>query len=281
MSIRMRILCIFAQNYKIMSKHFLFITFFLLFGCVLNAQMFEPVKWKCNINESGEIVFYATVEQGWYLYDMNLPEGGPIPTTFEFEEIKGAELVGKVFSNSKIISKYEDIFEMDVRKFTENPTFIQKLKITDKNNFLISGSIEYMSCNDGSCIRGTEDFKFTSTSLPANLKISNAAEGNAAQSNTDKEATKSENPESDSQVSLFDNSIQSFTPESSFSGDYWKPVITELQDFGNNVSSGGKSWLLIFLISFGGGLLALLTPLRVAYYPDDCQLFSETLESKP
>ena len=243
-----------------MSKHFLFITFFLLFGCVLNAQMFEPVKWKCNINESGEIVFYATVEQGWYLYDMNLPEGGPIPTTFEFEEIKGAELVGKVFSNSKIISKYEDIFEMDVRKFTENPTFIQKLKITDKNNFLISGSIEYMSCNDGSCIRGTEDFKFTSTSLPANLKISNAAEGNAAQSNTDKEATKSENPESDSQVSLFDNSIQSFTPESSFSGDYWKPVITELQDFGNNVSSGGKSWLLIFLISFGGGLLALLTP---------------------
>jgi len=133
--------------------------------------MHEPVKWKYNINESGEIVFKATVERGWKLYDMNIPEGGPIPTSFSFDEVKGAELVGKLFTNTKTKSQYEEVFKMNVPYFSENPTFIQKLKITDKEKFLISGSINFMSCNNESCVPGNEVFKFTAEALPEKLGL--------------------------------------------------------------------------------------------------------------
>jgi thiol:disulfide interchange protein DsbD len=209
--------------------------------------MHEPVKWKYSINESSEIVFHATVDRGWHLYDMNLPEGGPIPTSFDFDEIKGAELVGKVTTKSKIVSQYDDMLGMIIGTFAENPTFIQKLKITDREKFLISGSISYVSCNDQSCVPGTEDFKFNAASLPVNLAVAKTGEAVASIVSEEKDSLKP---------------LEPLMPlmESTSPVDYWKPVITELQELGNNVSSSNNSGLLIFLLGFGGGLLALLTP---------------------
>ena len=238
-----------------MSRYFIFLSFFICLSGALNAQMQEPVKWKYSINDSGEIVFHASVDQGWHLYDMNLPDGGPIPTSFEFDEIKGAELTGKVFTNSKIHSQYDDMFKMTVRWFEENPTFIQKLKIKNKADFLIKGSINYMACNDQSCVPGSEDFSFTAESLPANINI----EKKTAEIPAPPAPVIDTKP--DSSIMAIDKSIQvDTTTTSSSPADYWNPVITELHNFGDNVSSNNKSWLLIFLISFGGGFLALLTP---------------------
>jgi thiol:disulfide interchange protein DsbD len=217
--------------------------------------MQEPVKWKYNINESSEIVFHATVDNGWHLYDLNLPEGGPIPTSFHFEEIKGAELIGKVFTNTKITSKYDDMFQMTVRWFAENPTFIQKIKITDKDKFLIQGSINYMSCNDKSCVPGTEDFKLTTTSLPATITAAKTTEVVSASP-----APEEKTPPVEVDSTISNLSTVNTLPDSTSVVDYWKPVITELQSMGNNVSSSNKSALLIFLLGFGGGFLALLTP---------------------
>jgi len=233
-----------------MIKYIKFISIFLFFSPALSAQMQEPVKWKYNINESGEIVFHATVDKGWHLYDMNLPEGGPIPTSFDFEEIKGAELVGKVVTNSKKHSQYDDMFQMTVRWFEENPTFIQKLKITDKEKFLISGTINYMSCNDESCVPGKEDFKFTATSLPKNIAAVKPAEAVAASSALSSDTLTPSMPLTP---------LKSLT-ESSDTIDYWKPVITELQNLGDHVSSSNRSGWWIFILGFGGGFLALLTP---------------------
>ena len=62
----------------------------------VQAQIHQPVKWKIKLEDSKtaekEIVFTATIEKGWHLYDMNLPEGGPVSTSFTFETLQGAEL---------------------------------------------------------------------------------------------------------------------------------------------------------------------------------------------
>ncbi|MCL1934632.1 MAG: thioredoxin family protein [Candidatus Azobacteroides sp.] len=241
-----------------MSKYFVFLSLFIGFTGVLNAQMYEPVQWKSGINESGEIVFYATVERGWHLYDMNLPEGGPIPTSFEFEEVRGAELIGKVFSDSKITGQYDDLFKMTVHWFVENPTFIQKLKIKDRETFLITGSINYMSCNDESCIPGKEDFKFTAAMLPPNVAVAKTTE--AVSSSPAVEPTDTEKYGTDLLSAVFPESPLTDSRDTFSLSDDWKPVITELQSLGNNVSSSNKSGLLIFILGFGGGFLALLTP---------------------
>lgn len=232
---------------------FIYTFLFLFFSYNLIAQIQEPVKWDYHINESGEIVFHAVVENGWHLYDMNLPEGGPISTSFEFEKMSGAELSGKVHTNSKIHSQYEEMFGMTVRWFSENPTFVQKLKILDKSKFQISGVIQYMSCNDNNCIPGEEEFQFTAEDLPAGIIATKAT------NNTSQTAIVEAIASDTTQVA----SVASITPDTTTqtpAGDYWKPVITELQSFGQNVSTSDKSWLLIFILGFGGGLLALLTP---------------------
>jgi len=247
-----------------MSKYLLFLSFFICLSGAMNAQMKEPVKWKYSINESGDIIFQASVDQGWHLYDMNLPEGGPIPTSFDFEEIKGAELIGKVFTGSKIHSQYDDMFQMTIRWFAENPTFTQKLKIKDKAGFLISGIINYMACNDKSCVPGKEDFKFTAASLPANVPIEKKTEATQASTTP---AIEKKQPESlkvdlavDKDSSLVARDSSLVTNETAPTVDYSKPVITELQSMGDNLYSSNKSKLLIFILGFGGGFLALLTP---------------------
>ena len=45
----------------------------------VQAQIHQPVKWKIKLEDSQsaekEIVFAATIDKGWHIYDMNLPEG--------------------------------------------------------------------------------------------------------------------------------------------------------------------------------------------------------------
>lgn len=228
------------------------------FSAIMHAQMMEPVKWTYRINDAGEIVFHATIESGWHLYDMNLPDDGPIPTAFNFEEIKGAELRGKVVTTSKIVSQYDNMFKMTIRWFDENPTFTQKLKITDKDNFLISGSIDYMACNDQSCVPGEEIFQFTAKDIPAKLIVAKDAEKITVSPETtaptipeEKEAAATDN---------LDLTAAESVPGTFAIADYWNPVISELQHFGDQASQSNKSWLFIFIVGFGGGLLALLTP---------------------
>ena len=242
-----------------MPKYSKFLLFFLCFYSTLNAQIQEPVKWNYSINESGELIFQATVERGWHLYDLNLPEGGPIPTSFDYEEIKGAELMEKITTTAQITSQYDDLFGMTVRWFTENPTFVQKLKITNKENFLISGAINYMACNDQSCVPGTEDFKFTAASLPANVSAIPTKEITPPAPPV-KEPVPADNPQADSVPIVAGEPEIAVTPEMPTVTDYWQPVISELQRLGDSISSGDKSGWLIFILGFGGGFLALLTP---------------------
>jgi thiol:disulfide interchange protein DsbD len=230
-----------------MIKYIKFISAFLLFNYPLTAQIQESVKWDYHINESGGVIFHAVVEKGWHLYDMNLPEGGPIPTSFEFEEITGAELSGKVYSDSKIHSQYEELFGMTVRWYSENPVFVQKLKITDRAKFHLGGVIRYMVCNDENCIPGDEEFNFTSKDLPAGVTAAQVANSTPSQP-IDVPSVANNAPDAGETV------------EDVAVDDYWKPVIAELQQFGQTVSTSDKSGLIIFIWGFAGGLLALLTP---------------------
>ena len=146
-----------------MNKYCKLIIIFVLYclnGSNSNAQIFNPVSWNFRINDQSEIEIKATIQKGWHLYGMTLPEKEPrpFPTEFHFDQVKGAELVGKVTSNSPLIKKYDDIFEMEVNWYEKEALFIQKIKVTQPDQFLITGSISYMSCDDAGCVPGDEDF---------------------------------------------------------------------------------------------------------------------------
>ena len=59
-------------------KRFLCLWLLTLVAWVGQAQILTPVKWKIKLDDSESVektlTFTATIDNGWHLYDMNLPE---------------------------------------------------------------------------------------------------------------------------------------------------------------------------------------------------------------
>ena len=128
-----------------------------LLALVAQAQILTPVEWEIRLDDKNgatekEIIFTATADKGWHLYDMNLPEGGPVSTSFTFETLNGAELVGQPTASVKPTVIYDDMFAMELRWYAGTVSFTQKLKITDPKKFKVEGEVEFMACDDETCL---------------------------------------------------------------------------------------------------------------------------------
>lgn len=140
---------------------------FLLSASFTFGQQLNPVKWgqevlKISENEY-DLVFTATVDNGWYVYSQYLEgDDGPIPTSFNFDSNDQIEFIGKVkeFGNKK--EGYDEMFEMNLIKFGGKTTFTQRVKTTNPSA-KISGYLEYMTCDNERCLPPME--------VPINLDI--------------------------------------------------------------------------------------------------------------
>lgn len=138
-----------------MKKFLSFILLSLVVG-VSFAQGLTPVKWTFEQEDLGNnefnIIFKATVQDGWYLYSQFNNPAGPVPTSFSFQDKRNVELVGKVSEkSSKVKQGYDEMFEMDIKKFQHDAVFKQKVKLTGAAG-KVKGSLEFMSCNDEMCL---------------------------------------------------------------------------------------------------------------------------------
>ena len=248
-----------------------------LIALVAQAQILTPVKWKIKLDDKGgapekEIVFTATADKGWHLYDMNLPEGGPVSTSFTFETLNGAELIGQPVPSVKPTTVYDEQFAMNLRWYPGTVSFIQKLKITDPGKFKVEGEVEFMACNDETCLPPDQiPFSFDKKSI----HVDPALAANSSTTEVDKDDATTVQP--DTQVVAEDASElntpdpaaketpATTSPQASDSltdsPNLWSPVIDQLKAFGDStVSAADTSWLFIFFAGFLGGLIALLTP---------------------
>lgn len=137
----------------------------------LNAQD-NPVTWNWSINDDGDgtktLVFDATVDEGFHLYDLGPYEGGPTPTSFTFTTEGDVELIGSVGYGTEPVRANDDIFGMEIGSFTGTARFIQKFR--HQGNAGINVTIEWMCCNDVSCIPPTdEEFTIDLSSTPVTV----------------------------------------------------------------------------------------------------------------
>lgn len=146
-----------------MKKITLFVT--LIFTTfLLNAQILNPTTWTFDSKQNGnevELIFKASVEDGWHVYDTSLPEGGPIATTITYNDSTLFTLVGEIQKSKEPISVFDENFSLNVSYFGEGVTFTQKIKLLSDAPVTISGNVLFMSCNDESCTPPeTTDFSF-------------------------------------------------------------------------------------------------------------------------
>jgi thiol:disulfide interchange protein len=152
-----------------MKKTF-FLATLLLLSLAVSAQIVEPIRWDIRIKQvqgnDYQLIYHASIEKGWHLYGTNLPEGGPVSTSFNYETKKGLTLVGNTASTTRPITKKDEIFDLVLSWYVNEVTFVQKLTVTDPKTFLLLGHVQFMGCDDQSCLPPSPaDFKFDKSSL--------------------------------------------------------------------------------------------------------------------
>ncbi|MBO8460853.1 MAG: thioredoxin family protein [Bacteroidetes bacterium] len=215
-----------------MKRYFLFAL--LLSALSLSAQIYDPIKWSFEHNKlsdsAGEIVLKATIDEGWHLYGTQLPEDGPIATSFVFEQLQDIALDGELVVPDGLVRQYDPNFAMELNWYEKEAVFVQKVKYTGDAPAL-SGYVNFMACNDETCLPPDEvPFSF------GELK-------NAAVAETTTEGL-----------------VDEMAPSVAVTNDLWTPVIDELNAFGNEGTTGERSLWWIFLAGLIGGLVALFTP---------------------
>lgn len=205
------------------------------------AQIVTPITWTTSINVdkngNGELTYSASIEAGWHMYALELPEGGPNPTSVTYDSLEGVELVGDLEPSIAPVEQVDMVFHLKLG-WWEAPgvKLTQKFRLKNKGGgYKIEGSIRFQGCNDESCIPPTnEPFEFV--------------EGNAGSAVSEPTDVKDAEPATEN--------------VSTDKSGWWSAVTFPASTGGGdkNADIADQSWWYIFIWGFVGGLIALLTP---------------------
>ena len=246
---------LFSKNYRM--KRLVMSLLVGLMVLVAQGQMVNPVHFSSQLKKlkgnEGEIVFSATVDDGWHVYSTDMGNDGPISATFNVVKMEGAEPVGKLQPRGNIIKQYDKMFGMELRFFEKKAQFVQKIRFT-KPQYVIDCYLEYGACNDEMCLPPTEVAFKASSNLTAPSNLPQKGEANEeAPSNLTAPSNLPQKGEAIDSAEITQNT------QELDSAAVTTPL--PLEGMGEAVGMGEASSLLyILLMGFVGGLLAVLMP---------------------
>ncbi|MFP3764489.1 protein-disulfide reductase DsbD family protein [Prevotella intermedia] len=248
-------------------KSKILLALFALFNLTVMAQ--NPVRFSVQQKKVSptevDVIFTAKIDAGWHVYSTGLPAGGPTSASIKTEKAEGAQPVGKLTPRGKEINVFDKVFEMKLRYFEHNVSFVQKYKITGKT-YKISGYMEYGACNDEMCMPPSSiEFSYTGNGpadAPAAAEAPEAKEGETAEADgaTALSATTDTAKTAQDGATLQGDSAQAVGVDAANPSDLWRPVIKELSEFSAGKDNKNHSLWYIFIMGVVGGFVALLTP---------------------
>ena len=220
----------------------------------------NPVRFtsalKMGKGAEAEIVFTGKIDKGWHVYSTNLGSDGPIQATFNVDKMDGVELVGKLTPHGKEISEMDNIFGMKLRYFENSVQFVQKIKFT-KPVYKIDCYLEFGACNDEMCMPPTQVELHKQGKSPAQEAATAPTPEQLAQQKADSLAALAQKDAVDSAKAPAVTADQLAALDMN---QLYKPVVAELKAQETNDITSNTSLWYIFLMGFGGGILALFTP---------------------
>lgn len=133
----------------------------------LTAQVVKPVKWDFRTKKISatefELIASAQLEKNWAIYSQYLVgDDGPIRTEFTFKTPPQYQLIEKPKEvSSHRIEGHDKMFDMNVIKFKEEVTFVQRVRLPQgATTGVVTGNIRYGCCDDSQCLP-PEDVEFS------------------------------------------------------------------------------------------------------------------------
>ena len=119
------------------------------------SQILEPVEWSTSVEKISDdtyiLVSKANIEKGWHLYAQDVPEDGPIPTTFSYNLDEEVVLLGLTKELEGHIVD-DPVFLMKIKYFEEYAEFRQAIKVSNNRLSSVLGEVEFMVCDDTRCL---------------------------------------------------------------------------------------------------------------------------------
>lgn len=208
----------------------------VLFSIILSAvpqfgtvRRDRPVTAIQNVEvtaDSVRLVFDLSIQKGWHVYSTG-QAGGPTSAELQLDSISGLNLCGDLNFEGKLTKLMDPVFGAEVSYFENNVRFTQSMALTDPD-WYIAGNLTYGACNDVSCLPpGHVEFCFSADSAIA------VADG----------------------LQLVGHSGTDLSALPDYDARTWQPM-----EYAGTSDGSLRGLLGLFLTSFLGGLLALLTP---------------------
>jgi thiol:disulfide interchange protein len=281
----------------------------MLFSFSANAQS-DHAKWTFSFastgNCEGELSMTAKVDDGWHIFALvaHDKDDGPIETTFDFTPNANYELVGKVIETKTPIKRFEEGFGSNTFLFLGTITWKQKIKIKSPSDFKITGLINGQTCTEGEsgmCVLIT-DFAMNfdvkgcagvvaptgstgatgstgTTGATGTTSVTGATGATGSTGATDNVASGNCNCTTEIEKAVADALAKgSSHPSVDTIGckqHLVKPSPSELSQVKED-----KSIFLIFILGFGGGLIALLTPCVFPMIPLTVSFFTKRSKTR-
>jgi len=219
------------------------------FGLPENDGPLDPVQWSGTVEKISDteyILHYnATAEKGWYIYAQESASG--IPFTFEFLDAENGVVKKGLAKESETTTFYDDIFEDNATKFVgQTPSLAQSIEITNPTIRIIKSVISYQVCKE--------------VCIPQDMYIAH---------NLDTKTVAVYNDFKEFQA-LGTSKVVS-TPSSDNTTNNQESIEDQNEDNSN---------LTIFILSFLGGLAALLTPCVFPMIPMTVSFFTKQSKSR-
>lgn len=132
------------------------ILFFVLAVFSLKAQVYDPVDWTFEVkntdDKNAELIFSATIEEGWHVYATELPsEMGPIPTSVTLDANEAFKIDGKL-AGGAYKTEFDPNFDMDLNYYDDEAIFKLPIERLSASDFEVTGYLTFMVCNDEMCL---------------------------------------------------------------------------------------------------------------------------------
>ena len=141
-------------------KHLISFLSLLLVSSLAMAQIKNPVKWAFSAKKidatTYELHLTASMDPKWHIYTIDHKGDIGVPTAVTFKNNPLGTLNGKVKVNGKAVT-LKDPSTGEMVKFYENTVdFVQVVKLKAAVKTSISGTVEFMACDDKQCLPPTE-----------------------------------------------------------------------------------------------------------------------------
>ena len=136
----------------------------LIFGltaaiAAASGQRLDPIQWiltsdfsKAPPGSTVPLHLKAKFQEGWHLYSLTTPKGGPIPTTAELAE--NPSLKGSKLYQPPPIRQFDKNFNLDTETFEKEVDLPLTASLAQgaKGTVELVANVRYQACNDRQCL---------------------------------------------------------------------------------------------------------------------------------